>query len=58
MGANPRIVIGLIVFLAGGAVLAFGQGTTWTAIGTTLGIAGLGIACWGWFGADRAAGSR
>jgi hypothetical protein len=45
------MVTGLIIFLAGGAALAFGEGTTSTAIGTTLGLTGLLVAGWGWLGA-------
>ena len=42
--------LGLILFLVGGAVLAFSEGTAMTGLGTTLGIVGVGSMVWAWVG--------
>lgn len=48
MTRTMMIVVGLIVFLAGGAVLALVPGPTGTAVGTTCGLAGIALLGWAW----------
>ena len=44
-----RLVFGLVLFLAGGGFLAHGR--EWSsAVGTTVGLAGLALMVWGWMG--------
>lgn len=38
--------IGIVLLLGGGAVLALGGEKTGTIVGTTLGLAGLGLVAW------------
>lgn len=40
--------IGLAVFLLGGLVLAIASEPASTALGTTMGLAGLGLMVWAW----------
>ena len=47
--------VGLVVLLVGGAILAFGGPRAGTVLGTTLGLAGLGLMVWAWSG--RSGGS-
>ena len=54
MNDTTRLIVGIILFLAGGAVLAFGDGSTGTTgIGTTAGVAGIGLAAWTWVSGRR-----
>lgn len=48
MTSSRLMMIGVACFLAGGAMLAFVDGTTGTALGTVFGVAGLGLAGLGW----------
>lgn len=41
---------GLGIFVLGGALLAFGSETVGTVLGTTLGLAGLGLMVWSFAG--------
>jgi hypothetical protein len=41
---------GLIVLMAGGALLAFGSPQLGTVLGTTMGLAGAGLIAWAWAG--------
>ena len=42
--------VGLGALVAGGALLAFGPETVGTVLGTTLGLAGMGLVVWSWAG--------
>ena len=48
--------VGLVLFVAGGAVLAWGGATTGTVLGTTMGLAGVGLVGWWWASAGRGNG--
>ena len=41
--------LGIVIFLAGGAVLAFTDGATTTTIGTTMWLVGVALVVWSWF---------
>ena len=43
-----QLSIGFGLFLVGCAVLAYGEGEAWTGVGTTAGVAGLGLMVWAW----------
>lgn len=49
---NRRALLwaGLALLVVGGALLAFGTARAWTAAGTTMGLAGLGLIAWAWAG--------
>ena len=42
------IWIGIVLIIAGGAMLAFGGESFGPAVGTTFGIAGIGLLAWAW----------
>lgn len=42
--------IGLGLFVLGGVLLAFDLARAGTALGTTVGLAGLGMVVWAWIG--------
>ncbi len=44
-----RLLVGLVLFLAGGGFLAYG-GDWSSAVGFTVGLAGLVLMVWGWMG--------
>ena len=48
LGSRPMMIYGLVAFLAGGAILAFGGERLGVPVGTTVAIAGLGLLVWGW----------
>lgn len=48
MTKTMLMTIGVVMFLAGGAVLALFSGTTGTAVGTTAALAGLALVGWAW----------
>ena len=48
--------IGLGLFVLGGVLLAYGRDTIGTAVGTTLGMGGLGLMVWAWIGQRAGAG--
>lgn len=51
MSRAAQAGLGVVIFLAGGAVLAFaGDSVGGVALGTTAGLAGLGLMAWAWLG--------
>ncbi|MHC5114602.1 MAG: hypothetical protein ACYTGP_09265 [Planctomycetota bacterium] len=53
MSKSIRLWFGLIVFLAGGALLAFaGESTALVGMGTTFGIVGVALMIWAWLTRD------
>ncbi|MHC4107406.1 MAG: hypothetical protein ACYSTY_04890 [Planctomycetota bacterium] len=46
--SSVQLWIGMGLFVLGGAVLAYGEGEAWTVMGTTMGLAGVGLAIWSW----------
>ena len=50
---STQILVGLILFLAGGALIAVFSSTPGMAVGTTFGIAGVGLMAWGWFREEK-----
>ena len=42
------IWVGIVLIIAGGAMLAFGGVSFGPAVGTTFGIAGIGLLAWAW----------
>lgn len=43
------LVTGIVLFLAGGVVLALGEGPAWTTAGTSLGIVAVALMGWVWW---------
>ncbi|MCP3905941.1 MAG: hypothetical protein GY715_20135 [Planctomycetes bacterium] len=49
-GKSIRLWFGLVLFLAGGALLAFaGNSAGLVGVGTTMGIVGVALMVWAWF---------
>ncbi|NNF42240.1 MAG: hypothetical protein HKO59_15325 [Phycisphaerales bacterium] len=44
-----RGLIGLILFLAGGVMLTLWSGVAGSAVGSTFGLAGVGLMAWAWW---------
>jgi hypothetical protein len=52
MSGNRRLLFtcGVVIFLLGGAILAFGDDRLGTPLGTTVALAGVVLMVWGWLG--------
>jgi hypothetical protein len=46
-------VVGIVIFLVGGAILTFGPEPLATSLGTAIGIAGLLLAGWAWWARSK-----
>lgn len=56
MSRTTRFWLGVVFFLGGGALLAFGGERVGTTLGTALGVAGIGLAAWACFGGPGGVG--
>lgn len=48
MSNAALMTLGIVIFLAGGALIALVPGVAGTAVGTTAGLAGLALIGWAW----------
>lgn len=45
---DKRLIVGILLFLIGGGLLAFGDGVATASVGTTVALAGIVMMGWAW----------